>query len=486
MRKTLIILWVVILAGSIFIAINLTKPHSQTDKEIAKLTDQNPNQQTGSGQVSQGYEEYISLGDQYSNDKNYPLAVRNYTFAVESEPKEVEALTKLGEAYLKNNEPLKAFDAFTKAQTLDPESTDIKLDIVQSYFNSRNFEKARDILETLDNQNEKVRYYNAITLILFKQFDEAKAIFNDILKNKSADKTIAESSKKFIEKYNTFETFKEGSPLFLQTLLAKALTENDQYEAAIPLLYDVINQKGNYRDAWIVLGYAYLNTNKPTDAIDALSQAETLSPEKPETLFFLGLSYFANNNIDKAIYYIDQADQKGFQPKELVEVKLGDLYLLQQQYKKSAEKYDKILSVNTSNLDIFSKDIWLYIEKLNNPQRALELAQKALTVHPDSAMSANLVGWSYIALQDYDNAKEFLKKSLEIDPEFATAYLNIGLLYEKQKSDDLAKKYYKKAYNLAKGNPVGNIAKLKLDNLFGLATENINQNQYFQANITSP
>ena len=236
-------------------------------------------------------------------------------------------------------------------------------------------------------------------------------------------------------------------------------------EQHIPLLYDILNIKNNYRDAWIVLGYAYLNINKPDDAIDALTQAKDLTPEKPETLFYLGLAYFNKNDLDKAIYYIEKADKQGYEPKDQINLKLGDLYLLKKDYQKSADSYENVISKNTKNLDIFVRAIWLNIEQLDQPEKALALSQKALETHPNEAMSYNLLGWSYTALGKYDEAKKDLDIAISMQPDLDAANLNYGWLSEKSGDATEAKAYYKKAYALGHGNSVSKLAATRYNSL---------------------
>ncbi|MFA7685455.1 MAG: tetratricopeptide repeat protein [Candidatus Gracilibacteria bacterium] len=471
MKKTLAILWAVIILGSAFIAINIFKPNVIDLKDKFPTLNKTPisdkiPQKEENNEPTQSYEEYLLLGDRYITNKNYPLAIENYRLALKRNPENITPYVKLGATYLKNNEPTKAYDYFLKALKINPDSLTSQLGVAQSFINIRQFEKARDYLVTLDQTKYEIKYYNALILILFKEFDNAEIVLNEIVTAKEkVDDKFLNYSQKFLDKYKTFSSFKEGDNLFLETLIAKALTEVEQYDAAVPLLYDVINQKPNYRDPWIILGYAYLKTGKTGDAIDAFSNAQTKFPDKPETLFFLGISYFANSNLERAVYYLEEAEEKGYEPKDILNMKLGDIYMQQGKYEDSANKYDEVLSVNTSNLDIFNRAIWIYIEKLNNPTKALELAQKAVKSFPDNAMSHNLLGWAYTASNDFEKAKESLQKALELDENLDAVYLNIGILYEKQGVDDKAKEFYDKALLLGQGSSVGNLAKIKIQNL---------------------
>jgi len=496
MKKSLIILWIIIIGGGAFIGLNYEKlfknkttlnPENKINLETPTKEQPNPITENPEPKIQvtqKNYESYISSGDTHFVNKEYAQAIANYIPALEINPENIGLFAKLGESYLKNNEPEKAKDTFKKAQTLDPNSVFIKLGIARSYMNLRNIEEAKKLILEMDQTNNDVKLYKGIVSLLYTNFEEAKKLFKEIsstkLANGEENPTVAKA-KKFDNVFNLFSSFKEGDPLYLETLLAKALTEIEEYEVSIPLLYDVISKKSNYRDAWIVLGYAYLNTGKIADSIDSFSQAESISPDKPETLFFLGLAYFANDNFDRAIYYLEKADKAGFEPKDQISLKLGDLYLLKQKYKKSAEKYEKVLELNTSNINIFAKTVWLNIEKLDQADHALEIASNCLTYYPEKAMSYNLVGWAYAALNRFDEAETYLKKALAMDPNLNEATLNMGYMYERQGLKNFAQEFYKKAYLTGQGSSVSNVALVRYK-----ALTDSDKNQYYQINISSP
>ena len=349
-----------------------------------------------------------------------------------------------------------AKERLLKEQKENPKDLNTNLELIKTYIALKDIPAAQGLINSLDTQQPKIKYYQAILKILYKDFDGAQILFSEII-----EETTDKNSQKFIDKYGLFSTFKESDPLYLQTLLAKTLTEVKEYYAAIPLLFDIINEQPNYRDAWIILGYAYLQTNKIADAIDSLSSAESLDTEKPETLFLLGLAYFANNNTERAIYYIEKADKNGFEPKDQINLKLGELYLLKGKYEKAAKKFETVLDLNTSSIDVFVRAVFLNIDHLKNPEKALELAKLAAENHPKNPMTYNLLGWAYTEVSEFDKALENLEKAIEMDPDFDAAHLNFGNFYEKQNLDTLAKEYYKKAYLLGQGNDIARKAAQK-------------------------
>lgn len=476
MKNFLTLLWIIIIGGTIFLGIKYFAPdstpapngidydHVEEPEEVETPTTIDDIEID----TSKSYQEYIEDGDTYYNNEEYSTAIDNYTQASIANPNSTEPLFRLGDAYLRNNMPTLAQTAFEKALTIDETSTTAKVGVARSHINQRNIETAKDILWEMSTEDPLVKYYTAITLVLYKDFTGSKNLFTELVEADELAEIpdwIKENSQVFLDYHETFSYFTGGEKLYLQAMLCKALTDVKEYEAAIPLLFDIINEKNNYRDAWIVLGYAYLNTDKVLDAIDAFTSAKALDENKPETLFFLGLAYFANDEIDKAVFYIEQADINGYEPKDQIDLKLGDLYLLQQEYDKSAAKYEDVLDVNKTNMGVFIRVVWLNIDKLGEPQKALKYAYIALDEFPEDAMSYNLTGWSLTALENYTEAKKYLAKAIEIDPDLDAAALNLGWFYEKQGLITLAKEYYRRAYNLGQNNSIAGLAATRYNNL---------------------
>lgn len=490
-KKILTFLWLIIVGGSIFIFSHYYKPKAENDTELPVISETSVTETTTETIVetsetkSKSYTDSISQGDKFLSQGDTKNAILYYKNAVKISPQNYEPLLRLGEAYLLGNEPNEAEKIFSQALSFAPQEnfTPIKLRIIQSKLDQRQIEQAKALLAELDVNNTEVKYYSGLLEILYKNFDKSKEIFEEIAKAEvPKDKILAENVQKFLKNYQLFSYYAEGEKIFLETMLAKSFTDTGQYQAAIPLLFDVINQKNNYSDAWLVLGYAYLNVDKIPDAIDALTKAKNLNDQKAETLFFLGLAYFANNDLDQAIASIKKADELGFEPKEQIKLKLGDIYLLKEDYKKAEKLYDELISLNTSNIELFVRNTWINIDKLKSPFKAVDIAFKAVQSHPDNAMSYNLVGWALTANGNYDEAKEYLQKALTMDPKLAAAYLNFGWLYEKQNAETLAKEYYQKAYKLGSGSPVSNLAAIRYNNL----SKPELKSYYSKVNISQP
>ncbi|KKR05365.1 MAG: tetratricopeptide domain-containing protein [Candidatus Peregrinibacteria bacterium GW2011_GWC2_39_14] len=395
------------------------------------------------------YESYNSLmkeGNTLNSKGRFAFAINSYRKAANTMPGSIDPVMKIGTIYLTQKDPAKARETFEEVLHMGSNDFEAKLNIGRTYLMEGNIGEASKSFEQLDPKEEIVAYYEGIIAIYLGEYEKGKTLLATI----NTDAKLKGKAQGFLNAFAEFSKFEGGQISHLKTLIAKALISAEENTMATQLLSDVIKSKKDYRDAWILLGYAYLNNNNASDASQALEEAKKLDPAKAETLFFLGLSYFAENKIDNAIVHLEAAIQKGFEPKIQAHQKLAELYFLKKDYEKSAKAYETVLGINSGNVDYFVRPIWIYIEKLNNPKAALELAKLALKAHPNSAMAYNLLGWANIVNKDYKSAKQNLDKALALAPSMSAIYLNFGQLYEEMEYPLTAKDYYKKAFTLDK------------------------------------
>jgi tetratricopeptide (TPR) repeat protein len=469
MNKSVTFLWALIIAGAGFLLYNYASPTLEPEDISTPIstTPSTPLQEEVAEELSENktYSSLIKEGDQLHNNGYHSDAIKTYQKALTTNPTSIDALYRIGLTYLEDNKPTEARRYFEQIKE-STENVQIDILIGRTYINERKIPEALSYFKKLDPTNAEVRYYIAILKILHKNHEEALAELKTLA---SAEGTFNEKIKEkvqiFVNAYHEFTLFEEGKTQHMQAVLAKAFIDAEEFEASIPLLYDIIKMQNNYRDAWVMLGYSYLQTGKVEDAVDALLQAKTLDPQKPQTLFFIGITYAVQEQFDEAIQYLEKSLEVGFEPKSLANQKLADLYLIKKEYEKALQSYKEIIDLNIADLNIFTKAIWVCIEKIQKPQRAIGFAEEALKQFPDQAAAYNLRGWAFVAYEDYEKAQEDLIKALELDPNLDSAYLNLGWLYEKQEIDHLAKEYYKKAYTIGNGNSIANLAAIRFNNI---------------------
>lgn len=413
---------------------------------------------------TKSYDEYMSRGKLLEDKGYYSLAIAEFQAASQIAPTKADPLIQIGRMHIKESDYLKAKISFEEAIKIDPASTTAKIYLGRSLLSLRQPEDAKKVFNSITSNDQSALYYRGILALYYGDYENGKNLLNESIKIGGSDE-YTQKAKNFLSAFDEFKTYQGGLPTHLKTLLARSFNQTGEYQLAIPLLYDVVKQKKDYRDAWILLGYSYLNIQKYQDAIEALEEAKKLDSQKPETLFFLGLAYYGVNDFQHAAQNLENAKKNGFQPSVQVDQKLAEIYLEMKNYKQSAASYENVVALNDEDVNYFIRPIWIYLERLNQPHRAVALAQKAVNAHPDEAMSYNLLGWAQIGVRNYYEAESMLKKALSMDPNLAAAYLNFGQLYEKQQKYEDAIAFYKKAYEMGNGSSISASAADKYNQL---------------------
>ncbi len=411
------------------------------------------------------YEDYIEKGQLLIENDYYTLAINEFTQAAKEKPLASEPYILIGQTHLQTKNYEKALANFQTALEKNPDSADAAIGIVQSYIHLNEFDLAR---ETADGahypDNQELEYYRAMLLAYDSEYDRSESHFQELIET-TEDEEIRQNTQLFLDAYEEYELEQGGQESHLRTLLAQACTDTEEYELATTILYQVLSETPTYRDAWILLGYAYLNLEDYSNATSAFEEATELDTTKPETNYFLALAYFGQDRLEEAITYLELALVYGFEPQVQVYQKLAETYFLLEDYESATRNYEKVLELNDSDLTYFIRPIWLNMDYLDNIARSFELAQWAINSHPDEAMSYNLMGWVFIENNDLWEAREYLEHALEIDPELAAAYLNIGTIDELEGNLDQAKENYRTAYNLDQNDSVGALAAEKYNEL---------------------
>ncbi|MBN2087789.1 tetratricopeptide repeat protein [Candidatus Peregrinibacteria bacterium] len=406
------------------------------------------------------YDERIEKGDYYFERGFLSFASNEYVKAANMEPNRVDPYIKL----LKTNYELGDYAKAQKnAETIlekIPNDSNTLFDLAMIHIKQSEFESASTILESLSvgqNVDPRITYYRGLLQIVNENHDEGKKLIRQALST-SKDPLLDADIETILAAYTEYEFAKAADEIYLSELLARSFNKLGEYEMAIHKLKGILKTRNDLRDAWILFGFAYLSLEKYYFAQSAFERAYELDSEWPTTQYFLGLTLAEMGSIDDAIIYLNYALSNNFQPEIVVHQKLADLYMEKGDYTKSVESYEKVLALSDDDINSFVRPIWIYLDYLNEPDKALNIAEVANTTFPENAMSYNLLGWSQIGTEDYNEAEINLKKAIELDPNLPAAYYNIARLYDTQNRKSLALEAYQKAYELDTNGSIGNLA----------------------------
>jgi tetratricopeptide (TPR) repeat protein len=433
------------------------------------------------------YTEYMNRGALLEKNSYHALAIAEYEAAAKLAPNSIEALMEIGKIHMRQMDYINAKVSFETALKIEPNNLSASIYLARAMLANREIESAKKVLDGLTEQNQESKYYQGIIAAFVGDYDNSKRLLNEAVSiGTSAD--ITAKAQNYLSAYEEYD-FNKGAPLTnLKTLLARSFDQTGQYNMAIPILFEVVRDKKDYRDAWIIMGHAYLEIGKYQDAQQALETAKKLDPQNPQALFYAGLTYYALNDLPNAASNLELAKKYGYQPSAQIDQKLSEIYLQQKQYDKAAQAYENVIALVDTDVYYYIKPIWIYLERLNQPRKAMTLAKLAYKKHPRDAMTYNLLGWAAIGNNLLNEAGKYLDQAKAINPNLDAIYLNYGRLYEKIGQTDKAFAAYKKAFEMGSGNSISAAAAERYNNLIALNKENKPNQQETKtsSNSTSP
>jgi tetratricopeptide (TPR) repeat protein len=227
---------------------------------------------------------------------------------------------------------------------------------------------------------------------------------------------------------------------------------------ALAKIGPVLEDDADYRDAWLLTGYAQFAQKNFELAKQSWETAFALDSGKPETQYFLGLVNFELDDLAEAEKFFLLARENRMPTTEL-SGKLAETYLQQGKYRAAADLLAEEIAKNrTTTLADFVKPISLYLDKLQDGRNAWNLANLAKQRFPEEAFAHNLAGWVSLSNGYLPEARSQLEKSIELNPRLPWPYFNLGKYFEKTENQASALAAYHEAFELDSKGEAGVIA----------------------------
>jgi tetratricopeptide (TPR) repeat protein len=124
------------------------------------------------------------------------------------------------------------------------------------------------------------------------------------------------------------------------------------------------------------------------------------------------------------------------------------IYDVQQKYDKTKEYYQKALKINPTFAPAANNLAYLYAEKGENIDEALNLAQSAKEQFPDDPHNSDTLGWVYYKKNGFSRAIVYLKEANEKVQNNPMMRYHLGMAYYKNGEKENARRKLKKALEL--------------------------------------
>lgn len=227
--------------------------------------------------------------------------------------------------------------------------------------------------------------------------------------------------------------YQRDAALFSQ---ARILYDEMQYDKALEIVNQLIENDNTYMWYYYVRGNIYLQKNAPDTAIANFSTGLLLAPEEPILYAERANAYYDLQMPDEsiedytsALKYMDDADVRC----ELFNNR-GNARALKRDFEGACRDYKMALEIDSTNVQMLA-NMGGVLGDMGRDKEAIMYLEKALRLSPNTISAIGNLGLRYTSAGDYKKAIEKFNKIIELAPDNALAYNNMG--YAKYKMNKL-------------------------------------------------
>ena len=167
--------------------------------------------------------------------------------------------------------------------------------------------------------------------------------------------------------------------------------------------------------------------------------------------YFLGIAQYSLENFIESETYYEKALKINDQSTTAMHG-LAMAYDKNEKWDKSDQLYIDLIAGNTNDAQAYNNYAYSLVERNQDIDYALTLAEKAIELSPNTSAYLDTVGWIYFKLGNFDKAKEFIAKSIVYDDSSAVVLEHYGDVLIALNNKDEALVFYKKAFELDQNN----------------------------------
>ena len=404
----------------------------------------------------------FNLGGIYQDQGKDDLALAEFEACVRLKSNYYPAHYRMGEIHLKRQDYLQALHAFDTARKVNRKWEYPQYGIGLVYFAQGEIDRARETFESLTQKNKRFApAYFKLGQVLATEgfFDEALKEYAKGSKYQDySAQDLYELAVIFDEKGNTdgairlYQRTIDVEPTHAKThfALGELLYASGDTPTAVQHYQQALSLIPNVKDAFyepLEPYFAGLMTSN--EAMPFLEKAMLVLPDDPRSHFYTGMLEADAGNIQKAIesyektVEIIEADPSHLQT-ELplgnfndVYLKLGELYHQQEDVETAATYFKRALALNPELANRFIAQGQSAFDT-GDYQEAIKSLNTHLLLFPEDVGAVYLLGQSYEANSDTDNALIFYKRTLTLDSQQIDVLFKMVHIYRNREAHQQA------------------------------------------------
>jgi len=233
------------------------------------------------------------------------------------------------------------------------------------------------------------------------------------------------------------------NPSSLQQLVDLDIASKN-YAAGHRRVDEVLQKQPKSAVGYYLRGKLYLAEKKFDLAQTALLKAIDLDPDLTSAYDLLVPTFLHANNPSEALNQMNAVLAK--KPDDLQALLVtGMIYSQMKEFNKARDAYEKAIAANPTLVLALNNLAYIYAEKLNDPKRASELAQKARSIAPTNPSVLDTLGWITYKQGDYKQAADLLRESVVKSPDNPEIQFHLGMAEYMMGRTDVARGAFEKA-----------------------------------------
>jgi tetratricopeptide (TPR) repeat protein len=371
---------------------------------------------------------------------------------------------QLALAYLANNDLKNGMNALNQAIKISPNFTQAIMLLSQIQIKNDDFNSAITSLTHLlqqQPQDPQAQLLLADALRGQGNFDRALTIYQGLEKTFPTNSQIPLlMGATYLQQSNTAEARKafdralelEPDNLTAFEQLVNLDLYEKQYAAAIQRAEEHVDKNPRLAEPRMLLAKALIAQGENNQAETSLLKAIELQPESEDAYLMLAQLYFDSKQEEKALAELKIVVAKD--PKNTMALMLvGTVYDDQNDYKAAAAAYEKLLIVESKSSVALNNLAYLYSEKLDQLDRAKDLAQQARQLLPNDPSTADTLGWILYKSGQYASALSLLQESADKLPLEPEVQFHLGMVNYVMGEEEPARVAFQTALQLNKDFP---------------------------------
>ena len=367
-------------------------------------------------------------------------------------------------AYLKNNSPNQAKVALDQAISINPNYDDAILRLAEINLRSGHGETVIEPITNLLRKRPDLRsaaFLLAAAYGSLDRFDDAEAVVRDQVRLAPQDPQphtalglILRQAKRNDEARQAFEKAAEFAPdnLWLVDQLVELDLLDKHFDSARQRIHRQFQKTPDLPAVHCLEGKILIAEGKWDLAAAEFKKTLQLDPSFSSAYDLLVQTYVATNKLPQALDQL-QAQLAKDPNNASALLTLALLYERMENFPQARDAYEKVLSINPTFVPALNNLAYLDAERLNDLDKAYELARRARDLQGDDPAIADTLGWVLSKRGDYQQALTILQESAEKLPDNPEIQFHLGMTAYMMGQTDVAKVALKKAASAAKNFP---------------------------------